>query len=239
VDLLALTAEHSYTYDAADRVTLTVYPDGEAVGHGYDQAGRPKSLVSWGLGTTYVSNMTYDAFGRTRTIVRGNGTTDTHTYHGLSQSYRLQSMQTKKGSTTHHHLTYADYTPHGLLKQLTDTRFSSAPLSATSTYTYDGLGRLTNASGTSFSGSYEHNALGNLTKKENDVFKYETPSKPHQVTKVGGTGIQHDGNGNRRPRRPRLRVRSRGPAAEDHGRRLAGGRDGLRLHGAAGVEEGG
>jgi RHS repeat-associated protein len=192
------TALLYYSYDVADHPKTIQYPPaqgestGEVVTYTYDDAGQVKTMVG---AASYLSNLTYDLFGRPRVITHGNGTTDTRTYYDKTQNFRLSTLRTTQGANTHLNLSYASYNASGLLTQLNDLRDSSGVLSNTATYTYDGLGRLTQASGVNLPApnTYTYNALGNMTLKEGTTLPYSS-AKPHQLML---SGVSHDDNGNR------------------------------------------
>ena len=210
ISLSSKTATTGYVYDLsnADKVATINYPDGENVTTTYDQSGQPKSLAS--QTASYVSDLQYDLLGRPTTIVHANGTKDTRDYYGAPGSatfpygHRLKVVKTDKTSTptdTHLNLSYANYSPRGLLQQLTDLRNPTLNdgLSNSATLGYDDLGRLTSASYTynASSYTYAYDALGNMTGKEGTTYTYGNAAKPHQVTVAGGVALSYDSNGNR------------------------------------------
>jgi RHS repeat-associated protein len=201
------TTMFGYDGSNADHVATTTYPGGEAVTTTYDQSGQPKTLVG---STPYVTDVQYDLFGRLTTLVHANGTKDTRDYYGLPggsfqpYGHRLAGVKTEKTSSptaTHLNLSYASYTPRGLLATLTDVRNGSTGdgLSNGATFAYDDLGRLFTASyvynGANY--SYVYDNLGNLTAKEGITYTYGNAAKPHQVTVAGGVTLTYDANGNR------------------------------------------
>ncbi|MFN8627352.1 MAG: hypothetical protein U0587_15380 [Candidatus Binatia bacterium] len=141
----ATTATTLYEYDRADHVWKITYPDNpaEQVVYGVNAEGKVVSLQNASGSPTYLSDLWYDVFGRPTKITHGNGTTDTRTYGNQTTNFRLASISTTQGSNIHLNLSYASYNKTGLLTQLTDLRNGSGDLSNTATYTYDGLGRLT------------------------------------------------------------------------------------------------
>jgi RHS repeat-associated protein len=152
------------------------------------------------LPTSYLSNLTYDIFGRPRVITHGNGTADTRSYGDKTTNFRLNSITTKKGSTTLLSYSYSSYTATGLLRQLNDLgpQGTGNVMNNTATFTYDGLGRLTQVSGNTYlNTSYGYgDHLGNLTAKDGTTFSYSA-SKPHQLTSAIGGAVTYDANGNR------------------------------------------
>ena len=194
-----------YQYDVADHLTQITYPDGEVVRHGYNLAGQIVSLRNTkSTPTWYLNNLTYDVFGRPRVITHGNGTTDTRTYGtGPNTNYRLASIAAKRGTTTLLDYRYSSYSATGQIKNIDDYRTgskcTSGVLCGTMTLTYDGLGRLTQASGPNLptQNTYQYNALGNIILKEGTTLTYGDPLKPHTLTAINGSAVSHDANGNR------------------------------------------
>jgi YD repeat-containing protein len=193
-----------YSYDAANHVVSVRYPDGEIVAHGYDSGGRLNRLES-DNGTVYLTDLTYDVFGRRRRIAHGNATVDERIYStSKANAYRLTSITAKLGSGRYFDLAYTAYTRTGLITHIEDRLHpsSSDELSSTVTYEYDGLGRLVRATGPNLpaapNDTYAYDALGNMTRKEEKTFSFSSV-RPHQVTAINGstTGISHDQNGSR------------------------------------------
>lgn len=193
-----------YTYDAADHVTSIRYPDGEIVAHGYDVSGQLNRLEN-DSGKVYLSGLTYDTFGRRRRISYGDGTVDERSYHTDKQrGYRLRSISTRTSTATFLNLDYASYDRRGLITRIEDRAYPGAgdPRSSTVSYTYDGLGRLVRASGHNLQPApndvYQYDALGNIVRKENQIFTYHAV-RPHQLASINGvsSGIAHDANGSR------------------------------------------
>ncbi|MFN8628237.1 MAG: toxin TcdB middle/N-terminal domain-containing protein [Candidatus Binatia bacterium] len=198
------TATTLYQYDRAGHVTQITYPDTppETVVYGFNAEGNVVSLKNTAATPTwYLSNLTYDVFGRPRVITHGNGTTDSRTYGTAATNFRLGTIETKQGNgTTHLKLRYAAYTPTGLLTQLTDLLNSTGQRSNSAAFTYDALGRLTQASGVNLPApnTYGFDVLGNLTVKEGATLGYSA-TRPHTVTTLNGSSaaLASDPNGNR------------------------------------------
>ncbi|MFN8624618.1 MAG: RHS repeat-associated core domain-containing protein [Candidatus Binatia bacterium] len=196
------TATTAYQYDLADHVWKITYPDSpaETVVYGFNAEGKMVSLKNVNGSPTYLSDLWYDVFGRPTKITHGNnGTTDTRTYGNQTTNFRLASITTTQGSNTYLNLSYAAYLPTGLLRTLTDVHDSSGDLSNSATFTYDGLGRLTQASGVNLPppNTYSYDVLGNMTLKEGTTLTYGTIAKPHRLTAVNGSQATSDDNGNR------------------------------------------
>ena len=104
-------AKTEFTYRDSGHVATVKYPDFERVDYSYTRDGLVSQVRS-ASGRVYAQGLTYDIFGRSRTIAHGNGVTDARVYSSLpSQMYRLQSLTITKSSQTHLSLGYASYTP--------------------------------------------------------------------------------------------------------------------------------
>ncbi|MBI4517458.1 MAG: VCBS repeat-containing protein [Deltaproteobacteria bacterium] len=212
------TAVTETAYDAADHVTEITYPDGEVVAYDYDDAGQTVAATcvancTVGLPAAYLQSLTYDLFGRPRMVTHGNATTDTRTYGDQSTNYRLATLATQQGTTSHLNLSYPQYTAGGLLAQIGDQRDPSGALSNSAIFGYDGVGRLTAVSGNPYlNASYSYDYLGNITQKEGRTFYYNDLSRPHRVTAMlngaAFTAFEHDDNGNRSSKENQAQVYS-------------------------------
>ena len=195
------SATTGFVYDLADHLTELTYPDGEVVRYQYDAAGQVVKVSSVTHQQDYLTSLTYDVFGRPRTLTHANGTIDARTYGGASAGYRLARIATSAGSALRLSYGYASYSPLGRLRQLTDDGPKGAGniMDASATFTYDGLGRLAQAAGPQLgTRTYQHDYLGNMTQKDGVLLTYST-TKPHTLSQINGSGagISHDTNGNR------------------------------------------
>lgn len=187
-----------YQYDAADHVTSITYPDGEVVNFAYDAGGKVRRVSS--ASATYVSSLTYDAFGRPRTVAHGNNVTDTRSYGGPEQNHRIVSFKVDHTSGPRLDYRYASYSPTGMLTTLQDVGpkvHTSADNSAT--YTYDGVGRLTRAVGAQLgTRTFQYDYLGNIVSMNGQTLRYSA-LHPHLLERLGSAdkNVDHDANGNR------------------------------------------
>lgn len=199
-----VSAPAQYTYDTVGHLTQLKYPDDELIVHVLDEVGRTKAVAQISQNPVYVQNLTYDIFGRPRTIAHGNGRTDTRTYETSSTlNYRLTQITGAAGAGNAFTYNYTTYDAAGRLKAITDS--APTPRNNGATYTYDGLGRLLTADLTAAGNpdsSFGYNALGNITSKDQATCTY-SGTKPHQMGSCSGTpiaGFQYDANGNRKQR---------------------------------------
>jgi RHS repeat-associated protein len=147
-------------------------------------------------GSIFVADVDYDIFGRAEKIVHGNGISDMASFYDDDESFRLDTLQVAGGSQgTHLNLKYS-YNALGKVEHVQDFRDTTLPLSNTADFTYDELGRLTQATGASYSQGYSYDSFGNITQAGAGALLY-SPTKPHQVTLRGlSFPVQHDANGN-------------------------------------------
>ena len=118
----------------------------------YTYTGPQLQTVQEGT-TTYARYSGFNALGQPGTVTLGNGTTTNYTYD--SRTYRLKTLRTVKGSTVLQNLGYT-FDPAGNVTSLTDPRHG------TQTFAYDGLDRLTGATGEDGSIAYTYNPIGNM-----------------------------------------------------------------------------
>lgn len=195
----------TYEYDVADRIWKSHYPDGEVVESGYDETGQPSTLMRTAGSTseTIISCASYDLLGRAARMERLNGTVDIASYHGEAGSgaftfgHALRTRQVSTGALTYLDLEYDGYDPRGYLTSVADHRDATAPRSTEADYSYDFLGRLRIANGTSLFESYNYDSLGNVTQVGGVTMSYGDANRPHQMTSTTGGPVEHDDNGNR------------------------------------------
>jgi RHS repeat-associated protein len=193
-----ISASTGFAYDEGDHLVRIRYPDGELVWNFYGAAGQLVSVQQDSLVVgPYVSSIEYDIFGRMTKLVHGNGVIDTESYYGGSENFRLQGIRVDGPDSANHLNLQYSYNELAKIKQITDSRDTSAPLSNTATFGYDGLGRLEDATGPAYALGFTYDAVGNITLAEGGPLAYDNPAKPHQATARGlSLVIQHDANGN-------------------------------------------
>jgi len=181
-------------YDAWDRLTRLIYPDGEAVEYSYDtNSGFLEKISSASVPIDYVNSIDYDSQGRICRIQYGNGVNTDYTY---GQDLRLARIYTVRGGVNLQDLNYI-FDKNGNVATLTDNLRNNIR-----TYTYDEFDRLISAQGIpAGTGTSDHNfqydCIGNVTYKSDIGFMlYGVSAGPHAVTSAGGYGYQYDVNGN-------------------------------------------
>jgi RHS repeat-associated protein len=188
-------------YDAMERLTKTVFPDGSAVGYEYDDRGLLKRIPG------FVNDITYTASGQREAIVYANGVRTSYAYD-LRQ--RLQHLQSVNDQIVLQDLSYA-LDGVGNVVSIGDGR-AGAPGARTpendqgQTFAYDSLYRLVQATGVYGQIDFGYDAIGNVVRKTSTAadarltlgeMRYgENNAGPHALTSAGGVSYQYDANGN-------------------------------------------
>jgi RHS repeat-associated protein len=172
-----------YAYDAANRQTSVVYPNGAAVSRtftarnqlaGVDYAGAP------------VASLGYDAGGRRVSTTFGNGVAETRTYRADDTISTIQASG----------VTDFSYTWDAAKRKLATT--DGALAGNGQTFVYDAAERLANFSrGDGHTQSWALSAVGDWsTFTEDGVAQGRTHSGAHELTQVGAITLTYDPNGN-------------------------------------------
>jgi YD repeat-containing protein len=165
-NLTSITDSHGTTimeYDGADRLSKITYPNGRFLRYGYDAGGRRAQIMdqSGYCGGKLIVQYTYDEAGQLRRKDEGNGTFTTYDYDAKGQL--RQSVNFSADNTVNSHF---DYTYDVLGRRATETT-----LEGTTTYGYDGRGRLSSVAlpnGRTI--TYAYDAAGNRqTVTDNSV----------------------------------------------------------------------
>lgn len=177
-----------YQYDAAGLVTQVTYPSGRTVDYQRNNLGQVIEVATTANGQTQTlaNNISYLPFGPLTSMTYGNGKVLTQTY---DQDYRL----TSKHTTGLQQLSYG-YTLRNNISSISDLLDSSKSQS----FSYDALGRLTDASGDYGTQSYSFDPIGNRLSKTQDgvTDSYTYSSTSHQLQSVGTTALTYDAIGN-------------------------------------------
>src|SRR6266540_3392491 len=173
----------SYTYTATHQVAQIGYWGRGNVQYGYDDAGRLNSLTPWGASAT---NYSYRSTGLLASQARGNGVTTSYGYDTASRLTRLLHQQ---GTNTLQDLRYL-LDANGNRTQLTDN-------DGVTTYGYDVLNRLANASYPAIAGGpaastvpYTFDAAGNQLTAGGTSYSYDGSDR------ITNAGYSYDDNGN-------------------------------------------
>jgi RHS repeat-associated protein len=212
-----------YLYDTWGRLQQMTYPDGEVLTYAYDAGGlvRGASGVKLGVTTPYMPRLEYDEFGQRAFLSLGNGV---ETSYAFDPRTRFLSRLT---AGDFQDLNYT-YDPVGNITALSNhvpiptANDFGGPVDQT--FAYDGLYRLTQATGewrfspnkrNNYALSLAYNTIHNLTRKTqtNTVtnnggstvtqkpttydfsYAYAGP-RPHAATTIGERAYSYDANGN-------------------------------------------
>ncbi|MEQ1568825.1 MAG: RHS repeat-associated core domain-containing protein, partial [Myxococcota bacterium] len=139
-------------YDALDRVTSEVSPDGSNTTRTYDEGGRLVMVavaVRGDAATSFVDHIAYDARGQRLSITHGNGTATTYTYDPFR--FWLTRLHTLRGTTALQDLQYTLDATGNIVAIRDDAQqtefFANSQVTPTRTFTYDALYRLSRATG--------------------------------------------------------------------------------------------
>lgn len=173
-------------YNALGRMKSLKYPDGETVNYAYNRSGEIKTIIG---NQTYVSNVDYNQNRQMLLVNYGNGAHTDYDYNAAT--FRLNHLTTNDGALQD--LRY-QFDNAGNVKILTDSRNT-----ATQSFTYDDLNRLTSAIGQTYGAKYyRYDSIGNMIEKEGVKYNYgEDGAGPHALTS-GDNGLKtvYDANGN-------------------------------------------
>ncbi|MBI3324328.1 MAG: VCBS repeat-containing protein [Candidatus Omnitrophica bacterium] len=188
-------------YDLFGRLVSLTYPDGDVAGYTYNDQGGIETIALDSPVTGHqslVTDMTYNAAGQLTKIAYGNGTVTDYSYD--PQTLRLSSLRTSNSALQPlQDFSYA-FDAVGNLTAITDRAHT-----ASQTFQYDPLNRLTQASGSYGTVAYRYDPLGNLIEKEGQQLAYGAAGgiTPHAVTSVADlndpartVSLQYDPNGN-------------------------------------------
>lgn len=150
------------------------------------------STVPQSAGQVYIKNVDYNATGQMTKVEFGNGVVTTYTYSPTM--LRLTNLTTANASgTILQNLSYT-YDGVGNITQIID-----GVNTASQTFKYDALNRLTKATGAAYgTKTYTYDQIGNITSKDSLNYAYgENGAGPHAVTSLSdGTTMTYDANGN-------------------------------------------
>ena len=179
------TFDSSTTYDALNRPTTQMSPDGSVICPEYNEANLLERVEA-NLGgaavaaTPFVTNMDYDAMGRRNRVEFGNGVRTTYDHDPLT--FRLTRLRTQRGAEALQDLGYT-YDPVGNITHIQDHAqqtifFRNKRVEPSHGYTYDAIYRLIETTGR------EH--LGQIGGAP----------IPHSHDDAPRVGLLHPGDGN-------------------------------------------
>ena len=193
------TYTNQFTFDDADRLTSTIYPNGGPVITNIFDVGQHLLQVKQVAGTNFYTAKGFNELSQLNGVNFGNGAATTFGYFKVSKRL-TKILTTAAGSTTIQSFTNR-YDAVGNVVGLQDlvgshTNSASATISSA---TYDDLNRLTAATWTGYgTKNYGYSAIGNvLTNSESGTTNYVYGSiRPHAVRTANGTWFTYDQNGN-------------------------------------------
>lgn len=184
-------------YDALNRVTRSVTPDGSVIKPAYNEAGLLEKVrvEQAGTETCFVTGINYNEKGQRRDISCGSGVSTTYEYD--RETFRLIRLRTNKaGGELLQDLSYT-YDPVGNIVRIEDRarpavffgNFETAPVNE---FTYDALYRLIETAGrehvtrADFGGEDNWNDLPFLKKYSvNDPMAWRNYTQQYQYDAVG------------------------------------------------------
>lgn len=185
----------SRSYDSLDRLVSLTYPDTEVVTYTYNPQGI-ETVISASGG--YVANIDYSATSQISKIEYGNGVVTTYNYD--PQNLRLNHLTSEHQGSNIQDLQYS-FDNVGNVSSIIDNVNS-----ASQTFGYDHLNRLTSANGTYYGQvDYSYDATGNILTKGALSLNYYNV-RPHAVSSYtdSSTGytvdFTYDANGNMQAR---------------------------------------
>ncbi|WP_244265096.1 SpvB/TcaC N-terminal domain-containing protein [Leptospira alexanderi] len=220
-------------YDLLGRVTRIDYPE-HPISHGrmracyeYGTAGyiseisvqvNTNGILPGYCNKDIVEKITYNEFGQTASLTLGNGISTNYSYDVKGRMIRLNSSGDVDGSNKVLQDAVYSFNPNNNITNIVN---NSSDFNTQFVYGYDGLGRLTNATGNYFESSnsnfskrfqqsFSYAKNGNLTSKRfhdpasgaiSDEWSYQYTN--HQVTNIDSSKsgndafvMQYDANGN-------------------------------------------
>lgn len=207
----------TYQYDALNDLVQETLPNGQTIKYTWDGNGNMLSKTDQGGPTTYkyspdnqvtsvtdpngaTTTLSYDNNGNEVKVEYPNGVTETKTYNNSNQLTNIASTDSSGKTLTSYTYSYTDPSTGDATGQIykeTDTNGN------VTTYQYDGLNRLTNATITNSSGTvtnqyqYTYDNAGNmLSETHNGSTTYMTYNAANELTAVGSTDYGYDANGN-------------------------------------------
>jgi RHS repeat-associated protein len=192
------TYTNQFTFDDADRLTSTIYPNGGPVVTNLFDAGQHLLQVRIGS-TNFYTAKGYNELSQLSGVTFGNGAATTFNYFTISKRL-TKILTTATGETTIQSLTNRYDTVGNVvgLQDLVSSHTNSASATITSA-SYDDLNRLTTATWSGYgTKNYGYSAIGNmLTNSESGSTNYIYGTiRPHCVRTANGMWFSYDQNGN-------------------------------------------
>ncbi len=197
---LALEAEvfnTSQEYDALNRISQMLSPDGSLYEPSYNEAGLLEKVQVTQNGTQqfYVKNIDYNEKGQREKIMYGNDVSTRYFYD--KKTYRLVRLETKRANNSPLQDLYYTFDPLGNVIQIEDKNvpvafFNNQKIQGISEYTYDAIYQLKEAKGREHAGQLTFGTQDNwndlpFLKKysANSVMDWRNYTQQYQYDAVG------------------------------------------------------
>jgi hypothetical protein len=172
----AFSLTTTWTYDSWNRVKTIIYPDAETVTYSYDMGGLLKHIEGTKTNyptTIYIGRIDYDEYEQRTFVTYGNGTSTSYRYEPLMR--RMNVLQTL--ASNGQYLLKNSYTYDGVgnITQITNTGIKPYQHN----YTYDNTYQLSTASGNwnnnqvGYNLTMEYSPSGKIIKKNLDGKKFD------------------------------------------------------------------
>jgi RHS repeat-associated protein len=171
-----------YKYDIGNEETELTYPNGQAVRHAFDKAGRLEKITDW-LGKETTVGYNRDSGVKAMTFPAETTNVDEYAYNKADQ---LTEVSMKKGAAV---LASMAYTRDkiGQVEKDVETGFSEEPERS---YEYDAGNRLVKSNATAF----EYDKAGNITKNGGTTYSYD---KADQIATASNASFEFNKLGQR------------------------------------------
>lgn len=172
--------------DALGRVIRQEMPDGSEVRPGYGLGGMLQSQSATLAGpeeaATFIQDIDYNEKGQRSRIVYGNGVRTTYEYD--PETFRLRRLQSRRGNDSLLQDLHYVYDAAANITSIEDRAIATVyydqmAVSAVSTYTYDALYRLIEATGRENDNGLSHGPLDNI--QDSAYFHAMNPNDPMQA----------------------------------------------------------
>jgi len=177
-----------WAYDAAGRITQTIYPQGNQIHYSRDAGGRITAIHWQANGAaalqTVASGITWEPWGAVKNLTWGNGLTLTRNYN---QDARLIQQSIAALDSSNYALD-----ANGNITQIHSSQWGSLH------YQYDALDRLLQSMHEGNVTEYSYDAAGNRTAKNQatQTTAYNYGSAHNRLTAVNGQTVLSDAAGN-------------------------------------------
>jgi RHS repeat-associated protein len=181
-----------YEYDTFGRLQNMLYPDGERLTYTYNAGGLPEKVTGSYKRAPYdyVSRIGYDEYEQRVHVALGNGAVTDYRYD--TRTRRLNTLQTQSQGYRFQDLGYSyDKVGNILgLKNDIDPPASGMGGYVNQTFTYDGLYRLSTASGT-YMGDLDSREHYTLSMQYDTIHNIKRKNQRHWVESLDGNAAKH------------------------------------------------